>query len=66
MPKGRKVVKTASSVKKVNVQRKHRIGTRKAGVGANTMSTESLQEVLKSSNKSKWKSSAQRVLTARG
>ena len=66
MPKGRKVIKTANSVKKVNVKRKLRIGTRKSGTAANMMSTEALKEVLNTDSKSKWHKNARTVLSQRG
>lgn len=66
MPKGRKVIKTANSIKKVNVKRKLRIGTRKNGVGANTMSNERLREVLEDTNKTRYHGKARTVLNARG
>lgn len=66
MPKGRKIVKTNNSIKKVNVKRSLRIGTRKAGVSANTLSSTKLLESLKDTNKKKWHASARTVLTNRG
>lgn len=66
MPKNRRVIKTASSIKKVNVKRKLRIGTRKSGIAANTMTNEKLKEVLKDTNKTRYHTKVRTVLNARG
>lgn len=66
MPKGRKTIKTANTAKKVNNQRRMRIGTRKAGVAAHGLSNDKLQEVLADENKTRYHTKARTVLLSRG
>lgn len=66
MPKGRKIIKGSTSAKKVTNRRAPRIGTRKAGVAAHSMSTVALQEVLSNEDKSRYHMKARSVLVSRG
>lgn len=66
MPKNRKVIKTQTTIKKVNVKNKLRIGTRKTGTTACGMTNQKLREVLKDDNKRKWHQNARVVLKQRG
>ena len=66
MPKGRKIIKTDGRVKKVYIQSKLRIGTRKSGTGANTMTNTALLEVMKDEGKTRHHGKARTVLNARG
>ncbi len=66
MPKHRKTTKHDGQVFKFNTPKKFRIGTRKNGVAAHTMSTPALQEVLASKDKAKFHHNARTVLKLRG
>lgn len=65
MPKGRKIVKTNTTVKKLNNKRSQLIGTRKSGVSAHSMTTQALQDVLTDTSKTKWRNTAANVLRTR-
>ena len=65
MPKVRKIVSKGQTKAKVNVQRKHRIGTRKNGKAAEQMSTTDLIAVLGNDNLKKWHKNAAKVLRTR-
>ncbi len=66
MPKSKKTIKLETRTYKVKNPTKLRIGTRKNGRSALTMSNAELNEVLKSDDKRKWHSNAMTVLKARG
>lgn len=66
MPKHRKVVKHDGQVFKFNTPKKFRIGTRKQGVCAHTMSTADLNAVLGNKDKAKYHRNARLVLELRG
>ena len=66
MPKHRNVVKRDGQSYKHNTPKKFRIGTRKNGVNAHTMSTAALKEVLCNKDKTKFHSNARTVLALRG
>ena len=65
MPKARKRTKTGQVVKVSNVLRKFRIGNRKSGVAAESMSTVDLIKVLADKTKSKFHKNAAIVLRTR-
>ena len=66
MPKRVKVTKVEGRVIRSNDPAKFRIGNRKSGVSANTMSTEQLISVVTGSNHAKDIKNAQTVLNNRG
>jgi predicted phage tail protein len=66
MPKGRKIVKIDGRVKRFNIQRKFRIGTRKNGVSALGMTIEALKAVLEKADQKRYHSNARAVLAMRG
>ena len=66
MPKNTKVTKIDGVIHRQKVPAKLRIGTRKHGRSAMTMTTTDLQAVLESSDKRKWHQSARTVLASRG
>jgi len=65
MPKMRKRTKKGQVVKKENVKRKFRIGTRKSGLAAEQMSTTDLIAVLANESKTKYHKNAAIVLRTR-
>lgn len=66
MPKSRKVVKEAGVIKRLNVPHKFKIGTRKNGVAAHTMTTEKLQELLGREDQKRYRHKILAVLELRG
>jgi RNA:NAD 2'-phosphotransferase (TPT1/KptA family) len=66
MPKGRRVEKRGNAIHKFNVQRKFRIGTRKAGRAAHSMTTEALKEILEKADQKRYHQKARTVLAMRG
>lgn len=66
MPKNRNVVKKDGVTHRYNVASKFRIGNRKTGKAANTMSNEALQAVLDSKGKARYHANARTVLATRG
>jgi len=66
MPKNNKTIKHDGRLFKQKVQATLRIGTRKNGVSAHTMSNQALLAVLTSKSQSKAHSNARKVLTLRG
>ena len=65
MPKNTKVTKIDGISHRQKVQSKLRIGTRKSGQSAITMSNAELQAVLESKDKRKWHHKARTVLAMR-
>lgn len=67
MPKNRKVSKSPTgAVTKSRPQHKLRIGNRKSGVSALSMTTDTLKNVLNSNDKSRYHKNARTVLALRG
>lgn len=66
MPKLRIRAKGASRSSAQSIQRKFRIGTRKAGVSGNKMTTEDLQKALVDPDKSRYITKIKAVLNMRG
>jgi len=64
MPKQRS--KLATRANRIMKTAKFRIGNVKGGVGAHSLSTEKLEEILGDSNKKRWHGNAIKVLVARG
>jgi len=65
MPKSRKKVKDGNRIITSIVPTKFRVGNRKSGVSAHTMSTSSLVAALEDKNKSKYRNSINAVLATR-
>ena len=65
MPKNTKVIKIDGITHRQKVQTKLRIGARKSGQSAITMSNAELQAVLESKDKRKWHQRARTVLAQR-
>lgn len=66
MPKSKKTTKVDGRTVHHKTPMKFRIGTRKAGKSAITMTTAELQAVLENKDKRKWHSKARTVLQSRG
>ena len=66
MPKNNKVTKVDNVLKKQKVAAKLRIGTRKTGRSAHTMTTDALLAVLTNKDQSKGHQAARTVLRHRG
>jgi len=66
MPKGRKITKVGNYIKRQNVQRKFRIGTRKAGKPAHEMTTDDLKAVLERESDKRYHNKVRAVLALRG
>jgi hypothetical protein len=66
MPKNRKAIKTSQAIVMVNTPNKFRIGTRKAGKSAHTMSNKELKAILKNVDMKNSYSNAVAVLKLRG
>lgn len=66
MPKNNKTVKHDGRLFKQKVPARLRIGTRKSGTSAHSMSNEALLAVLDNKSQAKWHSDAQTVLNLRG
>ena len=66
MPKGRKLIKVDNRVIKLHNRRSQRIGTRKNGVAANTLTNDALREILNDTSKCRHHSKAIVVLKNRG
>jgi len=66
MPKSTKVTKKDGVIYRQKVPTRLRIGTRKSGKSAISMSNDDLRSVLESANQRKWHQNARTVLAARG
>ena len=66
MPKSKKTTKVDGRTIQHKNPMKLRIGTRKAGKSAITMTTAELQAVLENKDKRKWHNNARTVLQTRG
>ena len=65
MPKSRKKVKEGNRITTLVVPTKFRVGNRKSGVSAHSMSTAALVAALEDKNKSKYRNSINAVLATR-
>jgi len=66
MPKRVRARKVDNRIIRTNLPHKFRIGTRKSGTSAVTMSTEDLKTVLETAGKGRWHQNARTVLATRG
>ena len=66
MPKNKKISKINGIVKVSKIARKHRIGTRKSGVSANSMTENKLKDVISNTDITRDRDNAIYVLKQRG
>ena len=66
MPKNNKVTKTGNGLHKQKVSATFRIGTRKSGKSAHTMTNDALLAVLENKSQAKYHNDARAVLSLRG